>query len=178
MADGLKTCGSCGASIVWSKTAHGKPIPLDPPLLTIVVDTTGVVVRGRISHFSTCPNADSHRKRPDRYERILDDNAERYELTRRAEAGFDVKTEQGLPIGHADTIAEAARERTRLEGVTHVRGLRIHWRGGDREIVTAAQARILLDASPTEVEAEPQTELPLDAPDPRPNSPEDVGFRP
>jgi hypothetical protein len=43
-------------------TAHGTAIPLNPRLLT-VIDEAGRVVRGRESHFATCPPAPTHRKR-------------------------------------------------------------------------------------------------------------------
>lgn len=57
----MAVCKSCGAEIVWQMTGNGKMTPLDPPLLTITTER-GEVVRGRQSHFSTCPDADKHRK--------------------------------------------------------------------------------------------------------------------
>jgi hypothetical protein len=60
--NGTATCRSCGAEIVWGMTAHGTAIPLNPRLLT-VIDEAGRVVRGRESHFATCPHAPTHRKR-------------------------------------------------------------------------------------------------------------------
>lgn len=81
-------CQSCKAPIVWVVTATGHRIPLDPPVVEIVVgrgpasvtDDAGVthrgtptetaqpemfaeVVRGRISHYATCPDADAWRGR-------------------------------------------------------------------------------------------------------------------
>lgn len=53
-------CRSCGAEIVWGVTEHGAAIPLNPRVLT-VVDENGRVVRGRESHFATCPHAAAHR---------------------------------------------------------------------------------------------------------------------
>jgi len=68
------TCSSCGAPIVWGRTATGKPMPLDAE----PVDMRGLLMRDRFSgsvitlelaypvhrtHFATCPNAASHRKR-------------------------------------------------------------------------------------------------------------------
>lgn len=73
------TCRSCGASIVWIKTAAGKCMPCDAALITFTrgggpetfVTPEGKVERGKrdrngtltgyISHFATCPNADRHR---------------------------------------------------------------------------------------------------------------------
>ena len=56
------TCRSCGAEIVWVTTPAGKQMPLDPHVLTVVADG-GETVRGRVSHFASCPNAAAHRKR-------------------------------------------------------------------------------------------------------------------
>lgn len=57
----MATCKSCGASIEWIKTTGGKPMPVDAKVITIVTDA-GNVVRGRESHFATCPDAAAHRK--------------------------------------------------------------------------------------------------------------------
>ena len=57
----MTRCKSCGAPIEWQKTARGTAMPVDPWYVTIVTDK-GQVVKGRISHFATCPNADQHRK--------------------------------------------------------------------------------------------------------------------
>lgn len=46
---GRGTCSSCGAAIIWVKTAAGNTMPVDP-------ETDE-------SHFATCPNASQHRKR-------------------------------------------------------------------------------------------------------------------
>lgn len=54
-------CRSCGMRIVWGKTEGEKPIPLDPPVLTIVT-ARGEVVKGRESHFVSCPDASGNRK--------------------------------------------------------------------------------------------------------------------
>ena len=53
-------CNSCGMRIIWGKQS-GKAHPLDPRVLNIVTDT-GELVRGRESHFVSCPNASKHRK--------------------------------------------------------------------------------------------------------------------
>jgi hypothetical protein len=70
-------CKSCGAPIRWAKTEAGKRIPLDPeprPNGNLLVqdgiayvhepgDATDFDQQYYVSHFATCPNADSHRKR-------------------------------------------------------------------------------------------------------------------
>jgi hypothetical protein len=50
------TCRSCGAAIIWIVTENGKRMPLDERVLTIITDA-GKAVKGRQSHFSTCPQA-------------------------------------------------------------------------------------------------------------------------
>ena len=72
-------CSSCGASIIWCKTESGKAMPLDAepvPDGNIQLDSQGQatymkkgdderwhnVVRFK-SHFATCPNAATHRKK-------------------------------------------------------------------------------------------------------------------
>ncbi len=55
-------CKTCGAPIVFIESAKtGKPIPCNE-ISVLVVTETGDVVRGRTSHFSTCPQAEQHRK--------------------------------------------------------------------------------------------------------------------
>lgn len=56
----MAACRSCGAEIVWVKLATGKNAPCDPAVLTIHTED-GRTVRGRRSHFASCPNADQHR---------------------------------------------------------------------------------------------------------------------
>ena len=81
------TCRSCKADIIWAKTARGKKIPLDAVasdepgpnqfwlkgdgrhLIAYYIDRHHQALRaqnrdpgGYVSHFSTCPNADDHRK--------------------------------------------------------------------------------------------------------------------
>jgi len=59
----MARCKSCGAEIKWQKTAsRGSNMPVNPEYVIIVTDD-GHVIKGRISHFATCPNADEHRKR-------------------------------------------------------------------------------------------------------------------
>ncbi|MFD3431133.1 hypothetical protein [Nocardia fluminea] len=72
-------CRSCSAPIAWRRTAEGKRIPLDPePVaggnLMIAGNGTALVVGPTaspainsdiryVSHFATCPNADSWRSK-------------------------------------------------------------------------------------------------------------------
>jgi len=65
----VSSCRSCGAPIVWALTLAGKRIPLDPPEKRLVqrdlaADGTKVVDLEDtwISHFATCPQADSWRR--------------------------------------------------------------------------------------------------------------------
>lgn len=85
----MPNCRSCRAPIVWVRTETGKAMPLDPdmeatgPWILIerpddgeiiavhrskVVELTGeedaASWPGRESHWSTCPNADTHRRAP------------------------------------------------------------------------------------------------------------------
>lgn len=76
-------CRSCGAAICWITTVAGKMMPCDGKMFygkapgpNTLVTRDGRVVRCTIAdekdydvtcwvpHFITCPNADSHRKRP------------------------------------------------------------------------------------------------------------------
>lgn len=80
----MSKCRSCGAEIIWIKMASGKSMPADPEQLTYwakkggskkIITPNGEVVScelegdiqsatgiGYISHFSTCPNANQHRR--------------------------------------------------------------------------------------------------------------------
>lgn len=77
----MPQCRSCGAQIDWVVTKAGKNMPVDPEYvdwndaedrMVLVTDQGNVYtvdhnknyssVRGRISHFASCPNADKHRK--------------------------------------------------------------------------------------------------------------------
>ena len=63
----MPKCKSCGAEILWVEMIDtGKKMPVDMPLRSaVVVDSTrtkGAVRKVGISHFSTCPSADQHRK--------------------------------------------------------------------------------------------------------------------
>ena len=77
----MSACSSCSAPIRWAVTGAGARIPLDPdPVadgnLVIEVDTDPPEVRfvskarpapdgaaRFVTHFATCPNAASHRKK-------------------------------------------------------------------------------------------------------------------
>ena len=59
----MTTCRGCGAEIVWITSPRGKPIPCDPPEVTVVTEA-GHVVSGRVSHWATCPQAEQFRRRP------------------------------------------------------------------------------------------------------------------
>lgn len=63
-------CRSCGADVIWAKTAAGKLMPLDATetlgKVVYQLDTTGRMQRaegrGHESHFATCPQADRWRR--------------------------------------------------------------------------------------------------------------------
>lgn len=57
----MSACRSCAAPIVWIRSPVGKAIPCDPAVIVVVTDQ-GQVVRGRVSHFATCPQAAQHRR--------------------------------------------------------------------------------------------------------------------
>ncbi len=52
-------CRSCGAPVVLIYGATKRMI-CNPKILTVITDR-GLIVHGRESHFSTCPNADKWR---------------------------------------------------------------------------------------------------------------------
>lgn len=54
-------CRSCGMRIFWGRLNDGSH-PFDPKVLSIGTDT-GELVKGRESHFVSCPNADGHRRK-------------------------------------------------------------------------------------------------------------------
>lgn len=77
----MATCRSCGAVIEWVKTERGRNMPVDPEYIewesakpgTVVITDTGKTFaahglppwsnfKGRVSHFSTCPEANKWRK--------------------------------------------------------------------------------------------------------------------
>jgi len=54
-------CRSCGAPVVWIYGATRRMI-CNPQVLTLITDE-GLVVKGRESHFSNCPDADKWRRK-------------------------------------------------------------------------------------------------------------------
>lgn len=84
----MSRCRSCGAPVLWIRTAAGRRMPLDADSWWIAPDTEGgelglnaegEAVRGhslpgeapgavlvRTSHFATCPNAAAHRRPKER----------------------------------------------------------------------------------------------------------------
>lgn len=55
-------CRSCGAAIVWMKTATGKNMPVDAD--TVKPDGPSVFdPKVHTSHFATCPHAAQHRRK-------------------------------------------------------------------------------------------------------------------
>ena len=55
------TCRSCGAEILWVRSARsGKPMPLNPGR-KVVVTERGEVHNGYEPHWSSCPYAEQHR---------------------------------------------------------------------------------------------------------------------
>lgn len=80
----MSTCRSCGHTIYWATTDEGKAMPIDPPTTAggnlfswrgadgkIHVSTSDpqglapedALVHLTQSHFASCPNADTHRRR-------------------------------------------------------------------------------------------------------------------
>ena len=58
----MSKCASCQADVVWIKTKKGNSAICDPKVVQVITDE-GDVVRGRISHFATCPQAEAWRKK-------------------------------------------------------------------------------------------------------------------
>lgn len=54
-------CKSCGMRIFWGKL-NGSKHPFDPKVL-VIGTAAGKVERGRESHFVSCPNANTHRRK-------------------------------------------------------------------------------------------------------------------
>lgn len=85
MSTTMGRCRSCGAQVVWVKTAGGKNMPCNPEhtyykqteggrekivtpngevlSCTIDIDKEKATGRGYISHFATCPYANVHRRK-------------------------------------------------------------------------------------------------------------------
>lgn len=81
----MPKCRGCGADIEWVQTASGRTMPVNPEYIdvipgvgdtTVVTDDGHIVrgyqrkepglfdepVRGRVSHFATCPKAGNFRR--------------------------------------------------------------------------------------------------------------------
>lgn len=56
------TCSSCGARVVWMRTAAGKGMPVEPETVP-PGETTFDAKAGHVSHFAMCSNRDQHRRR-------------------------------------------------------------------------------------------------------------------
>lgn len=95
-------CRSCGNQIVWLKTAKGKNMPVDAD--TVEVGDQQFDHSRHISHFSSCPNAEQHRKQQGR--------------------GYtkpDVITQQPVPSTYVRAIPED-EERRINEAINRARG--------------------------------------------------------
>lgn len=56
MEEPLTRCRSCQAEIFWIQTEAGRMMPCDPQVLTVITEE-GRSVKGRITHFATCPQS-------------------------------------------------------------------------------------------------------------------------
>lgn len=57
----ITRCNSCRARIVWLKTAAGKNMPVDAD--SVEPEDDEFDLSRHVSHFSTCQNADQHRRK-------------------------------------------------------------------------------------------------------------------
>jgi hypothetical protein len=57
----ITRCSSCRARIIWFKTAAGKNMPVDAD--SVNPEDQELELPRHIVHWSTCPNANQHRKR-------------------------------------------------------------------------------------------------------------------
>ena len=55
-------CRSCGAPIVWFCTKNGKRMPVDAETTQPTDAEHQLDLKRHRSHFSTCPDADKHRR--------------------------------------------------------------------------------------------------------------------
>ena len=58
----MSKCRSCGLDVTWIRLKSGKMNPVDPGYKTIITDL-GEVVKGRESHFATCPDSEYWREK-------------------------------------------------------------------------------------------------------------------
>lgn len=129
-------CGSCNAELVWATTHAGRNMPLDavpspdPTSLRAWRDDTGTIhvrdidgigsteiptdAHHATSHFSTCPNADAHRKKKNRREsptcRVVEVDG-----TPVLVRGQGAPTQQDLDM--LGEVVRAANRRAEAEGV-------------------------------------------------------------
>lgn len=57
----ITRCRSCRAQIIWFKTSAGKNMPVDAD--TVEPEDDELDLTRHVSHFSTCPQADQHRRK-------------------------------------------------------------------------------------------------------------------
>jgi len=57
-----RSCSSCGAKIVWFRTAAGKRMPVDEASTQPTDREDQLDLTRHKSHFATCPNANKHRR--------------------------------------------------------------------------------------------------------------------
>lgn len=55
-------CRSCGADIVWFRTKNDKRMPIDEASTKSTDAEHQLDLKRHVSHFSTCPDADHHRR--------------------------------------------------------------------------------------------------------------------
>ena len=59
----ITVCKKCGAPIEFLKSEKGKFIPVNDESYQVLVSDAGKTIRGRRSHFATCPYAETFRKK-------------------------------------------------------------------------------------------------------------------
>lgn len=58
-----QSCRSCGAPIVWFRTAKGHRMPVDAGTTKPTDAEHQLDLSRHVSHFATCPNANQHRRK-------------------------------------------------------------------------------------------------------------------
>ena len=61
MAEQIGFCKGCGKIIHWQKMPSGANMPLEVEVITVITED-GKTVRGKITHWSTCPQAKKFKK--------------------------------------------------------------------------------------------------------------------
>ena len=58
-------CRSCGEEIVWIETFKGRSMPCNRKVVSVVTGEglESKIVKGRIPHWATCPDAEAWRKK-------------------------------------------------------------------------------------------------------------------